>query len=288
MAFGFLQLHGYEDPYMDITAQGVEVGSIRLAQYSGLTAPHTFMAAAYDLNDDASPFGAVHFRNKQEAGARLARAALANGYGKGGSMLGPVARDIVVVVGKGDGGRRRARPVSMASGHTNLEAGKRGSGSLAAGNVGADGKGASLGVEGEDDLGRAKAQTEAPIAPANATVPFSILISYIGVGSQGLVDSGINLFELATEVDATDTAGGQVVPSSHLSVLGKNNEQLLVEFELPVDSPFVEEGVLRILRYAYRNRPCPPTEVENPHVGTWCGLYSFPEGVPALPFVQDV
>lgn len=52
-----------------------------MAQYAGLSLPNVFFAVGYDLNDDSSPFGPVHFRNKQEVGARLANAALANVYG---------------------------------------------------------------------------------------------------------------------------------------------------------------------------------------------------------------
>lgn len=39
------------------------------------------MAVGYDLNDDASPYGPVHFRDKQDVGRRLAQSALANVYG---------------------------------------------------------------------------------------------------------------------------------------------------------------------------------------------------------------
>lgn len=66
---------------MDISENGTELGRIRLAQYAALALPEVFFAVGYDLNDDGSPFGAVHFRNKQEVGARLAKAALANVYG---------------------------------------------------------------------------------------------------------------------------------------------------------------------------------------------------------------
>ena len=65
---------------MDIANNGTEVGRIRLAQYAGLTQPRVFLAAGYDLNDDSSPYGPVHFRDKQDVGARLAKAALANIY----------------------------------------------------------------------------------------------------------------------------------------------------------------------------------------------------------------
>jgi hypothetical protein len=70
--------------------------------------------------------------------------------------------------------------------------------------------------------------------------------------------------------------------------MGEKNEKLLVEFLLPLDSPLAEEGATRVLRYAYRNRPCLVTDLEEPYVGMWCGVYSAPEGLPALPFVQDV
>ncbi len=66
---------------MDIVDNGTEVGRIRLAQASALGLPKVFLAAGYDLNDDASPYGPVHFRDKQDVGRRLAQAALANVYG---------------------------------------------------------------------------------------------------------------------------------------------------------------------------------------------------------------
>ena len=71
----------YNDDYMDITNNGTEVGRIRLEQYSALTLPKVFLAVGYDLNDDASPYGPVHFRGKQDVGRRLAQSALANVYG---------------------------------------------------------------------------------------------------------------------------------------------------------------------------------------------------------------
>ena len=67
---------------MDITNNGTEVGRIRLAQAQGARAvPQVFLAVGYDLNDDASPYGPVHFRDKQDVGRRLAQSALANVYG---------------------------------------------------------------------------------------------------------------------------------------------------------------------------------------------------------------
>jgi hypothetical protein len=50
---------------MNVTDGGTQVGLLRLAQYSGLSEPGVFMAVAFDLNDNASPYGAVHPRDKQ-------------------------------------------------------------------------------------------------------------------------------------------------------------------------------------------------------------------------------
>jgi len=267
----------------------VDVGKIRLAQYSGLNQPRTFLALGYDLNDDASPFGAVHFRDKQDVGQRLATAALANVYGQWGSLpWGPMAKEMVTTVGGREEGRARKKPVEGVEVVGNAGDGGGGAAASLAGSTGAGGK-AAVGTAGAAVAG-AEAAGAAGVA-ANVTssfLPFSVLITYEGVGSQGLIDSGINLFELASEVDDIDTEGKSVVPSSGTTVMGEKNEKLLVEFWLPLDSPLAEEGATRVLRYAYRNRPCPVTDLEEPYVGTWCGVYSAPEGLPALPFVQDV
>jgi hypothetical protein len=88
----------YNDDFMDITNNGTEVGRIRLAQYSALSLPKVFLAAGYDLNDDSSPYGPVHFRNKQDVGRRLARSALENVYGTLWGLWG--LRMVVVCVGR--------------------------------------------------------------------------------------------------------------------------------------------------------------------------------------------
>jgi len=280
-------LQGYEDAHQDITVDGVEVGKIRLAQYSGLMVPRTFLAVGYDLNDDASPFGAVHFRDKQSVGQRLALSALANVYGQWGSLpWGPMAKGMETSVGGKGGERARIQPVE---GVEVVRGGGDGGGGVAAslaGSTAAGGKAAVLGATLAVDAG-----AEAVVVARNATssfLPFSVLITYEGAGSQGLIDSGINLFELASTIDDIDTEGKSVVPSSSTTVMGANNEKLLVEFMLPLDSPLAEEGATRVLRYAFRNRPCPATVLKVPYVGAWCGVYSTPEGLPALPFVQDV
>jgi len=57
--------------------------------------PNTFMAVALDLPDDDSPYGAVHIRDKQDVGLRLAMASLNTVYGLNFSASGPVVQSVV-------------------------------------------------------------------------------------------------------------------------------------------------------------------------------------------------
>lgn len=66
LPFVFLHLQPYTG------AAGLE--DLRAAQLVALAHPATGVASAVDLGDPASPFGNVHFRNKQVAGDRLATA----------------------------------------------------------------------------------------------------------------------------------------------------------------------------------------------------------------------
>ena len=62
------------------------LASMREAQASSLTLPHTGMAVTIDIGEEKD----VHPRNKQDVGARLARLALAGTYGKKIEPCGPV------------------------------------------------------------------------------------------------------------------------------------------------------------------------------------------------------
>lgn len=64
---------------MGVTDEGVTVGQMRLVQYVGLKEPGTFMAVTYDLNDDDSPYGPVHYRDKQVGMGRVVGGAAING-----------------------------------------------------------------------------------------------------------------------------------------------------------------------------------------------------------------
>lgn len=190
------------------------------------------MAVAYDLNDDTSPFGPVHFRDKQDVGKRLADAALGSIYANIGMSdktagmyppWGPTVKEIVTEI--------------------------------------------------------------SPPTQTQTRTFITARITYIGVGDEGLVNSEVlNIFELAPDVDSTDD--NEVIPASSITLEGKDTA--VVEFLLPANKKLAAEGATRVLRYAYRNRPCPPRTAETPYVGTWCGLYSSPEALPALPFVQAV
>ena len=89
---------------MQVAEDGVQVGRLRMAQYAGLSVPSTFMAAAYDLNDDTSPYGPVHFRDKQDVGLRLSRLSLYHVYEKGVAPVlpGPTARAVTSYMDKSD------------------------------------------------------------------------------------------------------------------------------------------------------------------------------------------
>ena len=52
--------------------------------------PNTFMAVAMDLPDNASPYGSIHPRDKQDVAARLVRGALKFVYGMNISQEGPI------------------------------------------------------------------------------------------------------------------------------------------------------------------------------------------------------
>nr|CAB3266065.1 sialate O-acetylesterase-like [Phallusia mammillata] len=56
---------------------------------------NTFMAVAMDLRDDASPFGAIHPRYKEDVGIRLALSGLRIAYGQQYNSDGPIVRSAV-------------------------------------------------------------------------------------------------------------------------------------------------------------------------------------------------
>jgi sialate O-acetylesterase len=57
-----------------------ELETLRSSQLNALLLPNTGYATAMDLGDDTSPYGAVHFRNKQMAGYRAALSAFSIAY----------------------------------------------------------------------------------------------------------------------------------------------------------------------------------------------------------------
>ncbi len=81
--FIFAQLPRWDDPR---DKGGDSWPRLREAQASALKLPHTGMAVLLDIGDSKD----LHPRNKQEAGRRLARIALAQAYGKGIPHSGPV------------------------------------------------------------------------------------------------------------------------------------------------------------------------------------------------------
>lgn len=94
--------------------------------------------------------------------------------------------------------------------------------------------------------------------------------------------SGINIFELAASTDADDYDSG-VLEASGLALDGP--ETAVVSFRVPKTHALAQADAAPVLRYAYRNRPCPERREEAPYVGAWCGLYGSEEQ-PALPFVR--
>ena len=75
--FLFVQLAPNKAPHPDAPATS-SLASMREAQATSLTLPHTGMAVTLDIGDEKD----VHPRNKQDVGARLARLALHETYGK--------------------------------------------------------------------------------------------------------------------------------------------------------------------------------------------------------------
>ena len=62
--------------------------------------------------------------------------------------------------------------------------------------------------------------------------------------------SNANLFELATDEVSSDA-----ISATSVTVL--DFETVLVQFQIPTGG----QGAYRVLRHAYRNKPCPPRQV---------------------------
>ena len=95
--------------------------------------------------------------------------------------------------------------------------------------------------------------------------------------------SGVNIFELAADADAEDYE--EVLESTGVTLAGPATA--VVAFRVPKAHALAQADAAPVLRYAYRNRPCPERMEETPYVGAWCGLYSSEEQ-PALPFVREL
>lgn len=92
--------------------------------------------------------------------------------------------------------------------------------------------------------------------------------------------SGVNIFEVATYADATDYAT-DVIEACDLEIEGP--EKVAVTFMVPRAHALAQDGASIVLRYAYKNKPCPALEDDDSPC-PWCGLYSS-DDQPALPFV---
>ncbi|XP_014871091.1 sialate O-acetylesterase [Poecilia latipinna] len=95
--FGFVQLSTYkesatDDGFPDIRwHQTADVGFV-----PNIRMKNTFMAVAFDLPDETSPYGTIHPRDKQDVAYRLTLGARAVAYGeKGISFQGPFPKVIV-------------------------------------------------------------------------------------------------------------------------------------------------------------------------------------------------
>lgn len=94
--------------------------------------------------------------------------------------------------------------------------------------------------------------------------------------------SGVNIFELANGADADDY-DFEVLEASALALDGP--ETAVVGFRVPKTHALAQADATPVLRYAYKNRPCPERTEGAPYVGAWCGLYGSEEQ-PALPFIR--
>lgn len=299
------QKNRYNDDYMDITNNGTEVGRIRLAQSEGARAvPQVFLAVGYDLNDDASPYGPVHFRDKQDVGRRLAQSALANVYG----AFYVLRRVCVRVVG--DLGVWRSKTKAL---HTQ----KKGTATPIATTPNPKKTGKWGPLPWGPTVKEVVPTWSSDALDADALL-LTVRVEYADVGD-GLVDrwvgggvevcvyasrysfnivsdqptillyiphthSGVNIFELAADADAEDYEE-EVLESTGVTLAGPATA--VVAFRVPKAHALAQADAAPVLRYAYRNRPCPERMAETPYVGAWCGLYSSEEQ-PALPFVREL
>jgi len=87
LPFYFVQLAAYNAPPAE--PGNSRLASMREAQASSLSIPHTGMALAIDLGEAKD----IHPRNKQDVGHRLARIALADTYKQNIIACGPVFRE---------------------------------------------------------------------------------------------------------------------------------------------------------------------------------------------------
>ena len=95
--FGLVQLAGCPDDSDSIAGVAIrmfQTGGSANSTPSGhlpnALMPNTFMAVAYDLGDETSPFGAVHIRYKTDVADRLVAGGLKQAYGFADSYTGPV------------------------------------------------------------------------------------------------------------------------------------------------------------------------------------------------------
>ena len=99
--FGFVQLAG--DPDMDPGQDFADLRWKQTAKYGYVPNPRqpsVFMAAAHDLGDPDSPYGAVHPRYKQDVGGRLTLSALTVAYEMSSVYSsGPIASKATLAAG---------------------------------------------------------------------------------------------------------------------------------------------------------------------------------------------
>ena len=101
LPFYFVQIAAWKEG-------GQPAVNVRAAQLAALQLPRTGVASAIDLGDEASPYGAVHPRNKSYVGERLARWVLRDVYGQRMVVSGPMVpeADAVSAVTDAAGGVR--------------------------------------------------------------------------------------------------------------------------------------------------------------------------------------
>jgi sialate O-acetylesterase len=88
MPFYYVQLAGFQTSDPAKPAMGDGWARLREEQLKALAIPDSGMAVAIDIGEAAD----IHPKNKQDVGRRLARWALAETYGKGGTPTGPIYR----------------------------------------------------------------------------------------------------------------------------------------------------------------------------------------------------